>query len=111
MTNQSDATADDELWTVGQAAAYLNAGGVDLRFRPRRVTEMISRGELPGLQTHVQGWRRTPASAIRRLRAELLRELGRVDPAFPLAANQPQDDAGAAPEDGQGSDQEPPAAG
>jgi hypothetical protein len=100
VTNQGDATAGEELWTPGEAAAYLNAGAINLGFNPRRITDMIKRGELSAIQTHVNGWRRTPATGIRRLRAELLRDLGVTDPDFPLsddvaqagAADQFQDD-------------------
>jgi hypothetical protein len=85
VTDQGSHAADDELWTPGEAAAYLNAGGVNLGFKPRRITDMIKREELIGVRTAVGGWRRTPASAIRRLRAEQLAALGRTDPDFPLA--------------------------
>lgn len=82
MTEQGGGTAaEDELWTPGEAAAYLNAGGVNLGFTPRRVTDMIKRDELPAIQSHAGGWRRTPASGIRVLRRSLLASLGRDDPA------------------------------
>lgn len=82
VTEQGGGTAaEDELWTAGEAAAYLNAGGVNLGFTPRRVTDMIKRGELAALQTHTGGWRRTPASGIRELRRAQLLMLGRTDPA------------------------------
>lgn len=81
MTEQGGTAAEDELWTPGEAAAYLNTGGVHLGFTPRRVTAMIKRGELAGVQSHSGGWRRTPASGIRALRADQLAALGRFDPA------------------------------
>lgn len=84
MTDQGSHAADDELWTPGEAAAYLNAGGVNLGFKPRRITDMMKRDELIGVRTHVGGWRRTPASVIRKLRAEQLAALGRTDPDYPL---------------------------
>lgn len=89
MTNQGAADAGaDELWTPGQAAAYLNAGGVHLGFTSRRVADMIRRDALPGVQTQAQGWHRTPASAIRQLRAEQLASIGRDDPGWPVAGDQ-----------------------
>lgn len=84
MTNDgADTPGTDELWTPSQAAEYLNAGGVHLGFTSRRVTEMIRRGTLAGTQTHRQGWHRTPASEVRKLRAQQLAALGRVDPQAP----------------------------
>lgn len=108
MTEQGGGTAaEDELWTPGEAAAYLNAGGVNLGFTPRRVTDMIKRGELTALQSHTGGWRRTPASGIRDLRRTLLSSLNREDPAdpsVPAGRHRVLDGAHSV-------DQEPPAAG
>jgi hypothetical protein len=89
VTNQgAEPTADDELWTPGEAARYLNAGGVNLGWTPRRVTDAIKRGDLAGVQTHAQAWRRTPASGIRALRVEQLAALGRTDPDLPPAPHE-----------------------
>lgn len=75
MTDQ-----DDELWTPAQAAAYLNAGGVDLGFRARQIATMIDRHQLAGVRPHAGGWRKASAAAVRALRTTLLAELGRRDP-------------------------------
>ncbi len=89
MTKQGESTPEDRLWTPGEAAAYLNSGVVNLGFRSRRVADMIRRGDLPGVQTHVQGWHRVPSSAIRALRAEQLRILGHDDPDWPAGDQDP----------------------
>jgi hypothetical protein len=97
VTNQgTDPAGADELWTPGRAAAYLNSGGVDLGFTSRRVADMIRRDVLPGAQTQAQGWHRTPASAVRRLRYEQLTSIGRSDPDWPATDGQADaPDAGA----------------
>ena len=82
MATTDGTAADDELWTAGQAAAYLNAGGVNLGITARHVTDLIKEGELSAVRHPARGWRRTPASGIRRLRFERLAELGRVDPGY-----------------------------
>ncbi len=81
MTNQgADPVGADELWTPKQAAEYLNAGGVHLGFTSRRVADMIRSGTLVGTRTGDKGWHRTPASAVRQLRAQQLTAIGRTDP-------------------------------
>jgi len=80
----------DEVWTVGEASAYLNAGPVNLRSTPKRVRQMA---QDPGCQvraivggTTAQGrrrWYRLVASTVRAERARLLRESGYEDPDWP----------------------------
>lgn len=102
MTEQVDGTSSqDELWTPGEAAAYLNAGGVNLGFTPRRVTDMIKRSELAAIQSHSGGWRRTPASGIRELRRAQLAAIGREDPDDAAGRHRLEDRGGA----DQGADQ------
>lgn len=78
-------TTPDETWTVGEAARYLNAGGVDFRIQPRRVRRWA---DDPGCQIRAVGggtgrWRRVLASTVRAERARLLVEAGRLDPDWP----------------------------
>lgn len=73
---------DDEVWTVGEAAKFLNAGGVDFRISPktvRRWADDPSQGIV--LASGGQGrWRRVLASSVRAERRRMLAELNRVDP-------------------------------
>ncbi len=72
MAEDDPVAAQDELWTPGVAAHYLNAGAVNLGFTSRLVSDMIRRGDLPGVQAGPGGWHRTPASTIRALREKML---------------------------------------
>lgn len=79
----------DETWTVGEAAAYLNAGGIDFRIRPRTVRRMADNPESGIVAVEGGGgrWRRLLASSVRAERARLLAQAGREDPdATPPAA-------------------------
>jgi hypothetical protein len=79
------------LWTVGHAAAYLNAGPVDFQLSPKRVRLMA---QDPSCQirpviggTAVGGrrrWYRLLASTVRAERARLLAESGYEDPDWPV---------------------------
>lgn len=78
-------TTPDETWTVGEAARYLNAGGINFRIEPRRVRRWA---DDPGCQIRaVAGgtgrWRRVLASTVRAERVRLLAEAGRRDPDWP----------------------------
>jgi len=74
----------DETWTVGEAAAYLNAGGVDFKLDARAVRRMIDAPPDGCLIRLVSGgrrrWRRVLASSVRAERSRLLAEAGRLDP-------------------------------
>lgn len=81
--------AADEVWTVGQAASYLNAGPVNLRFSPRRVRRAA---QDPTCQIRVvaggtgggrRRWFRLLASTVRAERARLLAASGFEDPDWP----------------------------
>ena len=89
--------APDEIWTVGEATAYLNAGGVDFRIKHRQVREMADDPSCPVQAVaggHGSGrWRRLVASTVRAERARRLAELGRSDPDWsPPAADVVSDD-------------------
>jgi hypothetical protein len=81
----------DEIWTVGDAVAYLNAGPVNLRVTRKRVRAMA---DDPACQirsirggTSAAGrrtWYRLVASTVRAERARLLRESGYEDPDWPV---------------------------
>lgn len=84
----SSAPAADGTWTTGEAAAYLNGGGVDFRITPKAVRQMA---DDPGNQvTAVRGgggqWRRVLVSTVRAERSRILAEAGRVDPDCPASA-------------------------
>ena len=73
----------DETWTVGEAAAYLNAGGVDFGYDGRAVRRMA---DDPECQIKIvsggnRRWRRVLASTVRAERRRLLDAAGRSDPA------------------------------
>ncbi len=76
----------EQTWTMGAAAAYLNAGGVDFGISARDVRRMA---DDPGNQITATSrggpgsWRRAAASTVRAERARLLRDLGRRDPEWP----------------------------
>lgn len=77
----------DETWTVGQAAAYLNAGGVDFKLDPRAVRRMVD--DDPDCVIRIvsggnRRWRRLLASTVRAERRRLLAQAGRPDPADQL---------------------------
>lgn len=80
----------DEVWTVGEAATYLNAGGVDFGFTSRRVRSLA--GDPGSLVRAVSGgtpaegrrrWYRLLASSVRAERARLLKAAGLDDPNWP----------------------------
>ena len=64
----ADTSGEEELWTTGQAAAYLK----DLGIKPRQVARMVSSGDLPGVQLGAGKWRRVRAADVRALRKEML---------------------------------------
>lgn len=84
--------AADETWTVGEAARFLNGGGVDFGITPKRVRFMAKDPEC-GI-TAVSGgaqkpggrytWHRIIASSVRAERARLLAQAGREDPEWPV---------------------------
>ncbi len=75
----------DETWTVGEAARYLNGGGVNFGITPKRVRMMAKDPEC--LVRDVSGggrqWRRLLASTVRAERRRLLTAAGREDPDMP----------------------------
>jgi hypothetical protein len=78
-------TTPDETWYVGEAARYLNGGGIDFGIDGRRVRRWADN---PECQIRAVGagrgrWRRVLASTVRAERARLLAEAGRVDPGWP----------------------------
>lgn len=77
----------DETWTVGEAARYLNAGGINFRFTPRRVRRWADNPEcqIRAVQLGDGTWRRVLASTVRAERARLLEQAGRRDPQWPPA--------------------------
>ncbi len=84
MTDTTPAAAHDETWHVGEAARYLNAGGIDFRISPRRVRRWADDPECQIQAVSGGGgtgrWRRVLASTVRAERARLLEKAGRVDP-------------------------------
>jgi hypothetical protein len=90
MTTPTPPPPSDETWTVGEAVAYLNAGGIDFGFTDKDVRRMA---DDPGNQVRLAvprrpgrrpGWRRLLASTVRAERAQLLRAAGRDDPEWPV---------------------------
>jgi hypothetical protein len=88
MDNPAD--HGDEVWTVGEAAAYLNAGPVNFGITPKRVRFMakdpdrriraVSGGaQVGGRRT----WYRVLASTVRAERASMLKAAGYEDPEWP----------------------------
>jgi len=87
----TSAAEQDEVWTVGKAADYLNAGGVDFGLAPRHVRMMakdpnclirpISGGTTA---TGRIAWYRLLASSVRAERARRLAEAGFDDPDWPV---------------------------
>lgn len=77
----------DETWTVGEAARYLNSGGIDFRIQPRRVRRWAENPEcqIRAIRTGDGTWRRVLASTVRAERARLLADAGRRDPDWPPA--------------------------
>lgn len=73
--NDQPPAAHDELWTPGEAAEYLNGGGVDFKITPRRVSQMAQRGELPSVQPTPGRWRKVSAAAVREMRRQWLADL------------------------------------
>jgi hypothetical protein len=73
----------DATWTTGEAAAYLNAGGVDFGFTARKVRQLTSHPHTLIRVIRVHRWRRLVVSTVRAERARLLAEIGRVDPDWP----------------------------
>jgi hypothetical protein len=83
----TSAAGRDEVWTVGEAATYLNAGAVDFGLDPRDVRGMakdpgclirpISGGTGPDGR---RSWYRLLASSVRAERARRLAEAGFDDP-------------------------------
>lgn len=83
-------SGQDEVWTVGRAARYLNAGGVDFGITPKAVRFMakdpkcqirpVAGGTGPAGE---RTWYRLLASTVRAERARLLAEAGREDPDWP----------------------------
>jgi len=77
----------DDVWTVGEALSYLNAGPVNLRLTRKKVRQMaqdpdcqvraIAGGTSPAGRRR---WFRLVASTVRAERARLLRESGYEDP-------------------------------
>ena len=89
----TSAEGRDEVWTVGQAAAYLNAGRVAFGFRPRDVRMMAKNPD--SLIRAISGgtdasgrssWYRLLASTVRAERARRLAEAGFDDPEWPTSA-------------------------
>ena len=81
-TSVAGAPAGDEVWTVGEAATYLNAGGIDFRIKPKTVRRWAD-DPRKAITTAAGGngrWRRVLASSVRAERARLLRSVGREDP-------------------------------
>ena len=81
--------ADDEVWTVGEAADYLNAGGVNFGITPKRVRRMAKnpscqiRAVAGGTEGGQRTWFRLLASTVRAERARLLTLADRQDPGYP----------------------------
>ncbi len=74
-------------WTMGKAAAYLNAGGVDFGFDARAVRRMADdpRNPIHAVGHERRRWRRALASTVRAHRAALLSQAGIRDPEWPVA--------------------------
>jgi hypothetical protein len=85
--------AGEQVWTVGEAAAFLNAGPVDFRVRPKTVSRWCDDGSR-GLRVAMgqRGeWRRVLASSVRELRASMLASAGYADPEWPVATSRIED--------------------
>lgn len=85
----ADPGPPEPTWTMGQAAAYLNGGGVDFGIDARAVRRMaddprnqIRAGERGDGEAT---WRRALASTVRAERARRLRAIGRDDPEWPTS--------------------------
>lgn len=76
-------TPDDETWTTGQAAVYLNAGGVDFGYDARQVRQAADNPDCQIRAVRRGRWRRVLVSTVRAERARLLAEADRVDPEAP----------------------------
>ncbi len=89
MTTDPSAPDSDEIWTVGEATTYLNAGGLNFRLTVRQVREMADDPNCPvRALSGGQGsgkWRRLLASTVRAERARRLAAAGRSDPEWPPA--------------------------
>ena len=70
----------DATWTTGQAAVYLNAGGVDFGFTARKVRALISTPDCLIRASRPGRWRRLIVSTVRAERARLLAAAGVEDP-------------------------------
>lgn len=90
----------DETWTVGQAAAYLNAGGVDFKLDPRAVRRLVDNDPDCVIRIVSGGnrrWRRLLASTVHAERRRLLALAGRPDPADAPGPAAPYDQGGTLP--------------
>jgi hypothetical protein len=79
-------TTPDETWTVGEAARYLNAGGIDFGIEPRKVRRWVNNPacQIAAVQPATGQWRQVLASTVRAERARLLAAAGRQDPDWPV---------------------------
>lgn len=76
---------DEPTWTMGEAARFLNGGGVDFQFDARAVRRMADDpdNQIRAVTRGRRGWRRALASTVRAERARLLAAAGRADPDSP----------------------------
>lgn len=81
------APAADGTWTTGEAAAYLNGGGVDFRITPKAVRQMADDpdNQVAAVRGGGGRWRRLLVSTVRAERARMLAEAGREDPEWPVS--------------------------
>lgn len=77
-----ETTPPDETWTVGEAARYLNGGGIDFKISPKRVRLMALDPDcqIRDVSGGSRRWYRLLASTVRAERARLLAEAGRQEP-------------------------------
>jgi hypothetical protein len=76
----------EETWTVGEAATYLNAGGIDLGINAKAVRRAADNpdNQIRAVSGGGGRWRRVLRSTVRAERARLLRRAGVDDPEWPL---------------------------
>lgn len=88
--------AGEEVWRVGQAADYLNAGGVDLRITGRKVRRWARdpRRLIRATSQGFNSWSWVSAESVRAERIRLLSQLGRRDPALDADGEQARGDRG-----------------
>lgn len=80
----TEPSGTEEVWRVGAAAQYLNAGGVDFGITPRKVRRWAGDPNrlIKGTSSGRYAWRWVTAASVRAQRVRLLADLGRHDPAL-----------------------------